>query len=578
MRTMRILLALSISSIFAIAAACGGDDSNAGSADGGSGDGSTSDATAGDGGSDASVPPDAKANDLDVYVQQTATLDATASTPSSATFSWQLASAPAGSNVTTASIANATTATPSFVPDVLGTYVLTLNVTSGGASSTKNVNVRAFTGKAFLSHFVPVDAGSQSDVVFAPTFGGDGGTSTVSCETLYKQTFTSTAGTIPAAPFAEQTLPGSIDWREGPPASEAIVAFGFRETAPDGGYTNYLATGTSSSQCGTLLKLDALVNAGDVPMGVRISPNADRAAFIRQNGSSIDVATIGLDGSNLRVLGSVYRATDGGAGTLPTTTGYSFLKRRVQWIDETHVAWIGIDTDVPGAFNVLTATDSTSPNITDYMDCTAAVATATSVNEPDILEFAMLGDGNVLVSGEVSTVDAGTQGIYVLRPNPVSKQCELEGQIGVQAQNFAISPEGSRVAFTGLNTDAGTNEMFVGPLDGGAPSLVRSNDAGLSFSSGYGPQWVQGGAALLYTEVPAILDGGSQNNAVVVPATGGAVLPVAYSESAGNAYFVPTNDAACSIGFAGSATPLAGVFLSLGLLVARRRRKHAKPD
>ena len=115
--------------------------------------------------------------------------------------------------------------------------------------------------------------------------------------------------------------------------------------------------------------------------------------------------------------------------------------------------------------------------------------------------------------------------------------------------------------------------MFFAPLDGGAPWVVRSNDAGLSFSSGFGPQWVQGGAALRYTQVPAIIDGGSQNNAVVVPASGGAILPVAYSPTAGNAYFVPTNDAACSIGFAGSATPLVGVFFSLGLLVARRRKK-----
>ncbi|MGH7281411.1 MAG: hypothetical protein ACRELY_07815, partial [Polyangiaceae bacterium] len=107
------------------------------------------------------------------------------------------------------------------------------------------MNVRAFAGKVFASHLRVLDSGlDQSDVVYAPTSGGDGGT-TVSCETTYVPSFNNSGGSETAA-FAFESLPGALDWQEGAPADEAKVAFGFREVVSDGGFTNYLATGTST--------------------------------------------------------------------------------------------------------------------------------------------------------------------------------------------------------------------------------------------------------------------------------------------------------------------------------------------
>lgn len=56
------------------------------------------------------------------------------------TYSWSLSSAPAGS---TASLSSTTAVKPSFVPDVVGTYVLDLTVSDGNSSATSTVTVTA---------------------------------------------------------------------------------------------------------------------------------------------------------------------------------------------------------------------------------------------------------------------------------------------------------------------------------------------------------------------------------------------------------------------------------------------------
>jgi VCBS repeat-containing protein len=58
-------------------------------------------------------------------------------------FAWQFVAVPATSSVTTASLANAQTAAPSFTPDVDGTYGLELTVSDGTLSSTDQAQVTA---------------------------------------------------------------------------------------------------------------------------------------------------------------------------------------------------------------------------------------------------------------------------------------------------------------------------------------------------------------------------------------------------------------------------------------------------
>lgn len=61
------------------------------------------------------------------------------------TFQWSIVMAPIGSAVTTASLANADTATPSFTPDVTGDYLLRLTVSDGVNSGSTDYVVSAET-------------------------------------------------------------------------------------------------------------------------------------------------------------------------------------------------------------------------------------------------------------------------------------------------------------------------------------------------------------------------------------------------------------------------------------------------
>ena len=73
-------------------------------------------------------------------------------------FTWQFVAVPPTSSVTTASLANAQTAAPSFIPDVDGTYGLELTVSDGTLSSTDQVQVTAVS----LSN-VPPNANAGQD-------------------------------------------------------------------------------------------------------------------------------------------------------------------------------------------------------------------------------------------------------------------------------------------------------------------------------------------------------------------------------------------------------------------------------
>lgn len=58
-------------------------------------------------------------------------------------FQWSVTSVPAGSGVSTASLAGAATASPSFTPDVAGVYVLTLRASDGALTGEDTVQITA---------------------------------------------------------------------------------------------------------------------------------------------------------------------------------------------------------------------------------------------------------------------------------------------------------------------------------------------------------------------------------------------------------------------------------------------------
>lgn len=95
----------------------------------------------------APVPPNANAGaDLTITLGETALLDGSASHdpdqgPQVLAYLWTLTAVPKGSQLSNANISKADTARPSFQPDVLGTYVLTLTVNDGRDTGFDNVAV-----------------------------------------------------------------------------------------------------------------------------------------------------------------------------------------------------------------------------------------------------------------------------------------------------------------------------------------------------------------------------------------------------------------------------------------------------
>jgi len=111
------------------------------------------------------VPPNANAGaDVTISLGRIVTLDGSASNdpddgPEPLSYSWSFVSVPTSSGLTNDDILNADTFSPSFTPDVAGTYVLQLMVTDGQDSAYDNVAVTVITEEAITG-----DLDSDSDV------------------------------------------------------------------------------------------------------------------------------------------------------------------------------------------------------------------------------------------------------------------------------------------------------------------------------------------------------------------------------------------------------------------------------
>jgi len=111
------------------------------------------------------VPPNANAGtDITISLGRIVTLDGSASNdpddgPEPLSYSWSFVSVPTSSGLTNDDILNADTFSPSFTPDVAGTYVLQLMVTDGQDSAYDNVAVTVITEEAITG-----DLDGDSDI------------------------------------------------------------------------------------------------------------------------------------------------------------------------------------------------------------------------------------------------------------------------------------------------------------------------------------------------------------------------------------------------------------------------------
>lgn len=103
------------------------------------------------------VPPNANAGpDITLYLGETATLDGSASNdpdngPQPLSYKWRFVAVPTGSQLTNDDISGADTVSPSFIPDIFGTYVIELMVSDGLDAAFDNIAVTAIKKATFCS-------------------------------------------------------------------------------------------------------------------------------------------------------------------------------------------------------------------------------------------------------------------------------------------------------------------------------------------------------------------------------------------------------------------------------------------
>ena len=169
----------------------------------------------------------------------------------------------------------------------------------------------------------------------------------------------------------------------------------------------------------------------------------------------------------------------------------------VAWVRQTSAS------DQPPAWEIVTANDVPGAMPQRYIACPGGTPR----------EFAFLSDGSVIVayrpSFGTSASTSGPENLYRLGVGAgltctIVKQYTDLGSSGVsQATDFAVSPDGTKIAFVqvdGVTDDAsvtsagyGGGYAYVVDVDGGTP--VRLSSDFLLF----GPRWIAGGARLVAT-------------------------------------------------------------------------------
>ncbi len=563
-----------------------GDDG--GGTDAVAADGSTADSPSGD---DASSGDDTSVDGaiaftvdpLSVYVGQTATLVSHVPVGTTGvTYAWTLDVVPLNSTLTTASLGQATTGAPTFVPDQVGTYALTGVATHQGAVEIAHVQVRAYEAPIFYLQ-AQTSPSTAAFVRAIGTLGTDAGA--LDC-------FLSTPQG-PNETWGPRVGGAGADFWEGAPGTESRLALMYPDNDPDTGVNgiSLIAISSKTSACsGARLRRD---EGAPVPfIQPRLSPDGARIAYVRAVPGAAAVAAVGFDGQNPHLDVAPYFAdADGGPvydGSIPLAQP---IPRRPSWKDTTHFGFV---QQLAGRFQIALVTDQDQSPISVYMQC--------GLQTPS--EFAFLPNGDVLASLYVPQVDGG-QGavdIVVLTPDPTTRQCSLvrnltHGAPTASFTDFSLSPDGAQVAFAGFDPAINGSAPYVAAVDGSSAPVRLAG----TVAAGSGPRWVAGGSLLAYglsaTSLRAIPptavkvfppdagvtdagdagDGGDAD-AAQPPFDAGPALERVLVQAKGTDHVYSFGNGvytgcATSRGASGPLATLGGALAALGLLLARRRRK-----
>jgi MYXO-CTERM domain-containing protein len=477
---------------------------------------------------------------------------------------WSVVSVPQGSAVTTASLTTSET-TATFVPDVVGDYVL--QATLPGGTGGPRPTLHALAAPVLYAETQITASGGILDVHVA---GHDGSGSHAAACTA---TFDSSEATA-AKQRVVLTASGGLDVWEAPAGQPSRWVFsGVDFLRPDdaGAYAVSLRAGTDQLTCATtpqvLRSLQGPVGALGQP---RISPDGSRVAFLEPLGASFQVSTIALDGSAYRAIAPVYAS-----GGPPDGGPDESSNIRVDWKDAQTLAWPRPNGD--GTWSLVTAADAAGATPAVFFTCHG-----TTPHHAVLLHSGEVVAASSIAPGSPTDLDVfGAQNGTCTVLRNISK---LSGSAS-RAHDYAVSPDGSQVAFLRFQSpnDAGPvtvneGDLYVASLDANAGPAVP---VGPPTTGRIGPRWIASGTRLAWSRVaPASPDGGDPNYAeavtVVLP-DGGSSLDLAVGNGADVIVAGAGPGGSCAVGGAGSrsSTPLAAALALAAALVTRRRRSRS---
>ena len=423
------------------------------------------------------------------------------------TYQWSFTSVPAGSKVTTSSLSSASTANPTFQPDLGGDYRVRLTVTSGGLS---NYVETTFTVPTFDVAYLNV-AGDNSSYTRAGAMVKSDGQSARNVGCYFSNSAKTESDWIEN--FKSE---GQFSFRAYYPLDtrlSTLLAYTYTDDSTGTMHTQIAGPGTDCSGASPLATV-----GGNLPV---FSPNGMRIAMVLPNSADANVGssvyTVGVDGKEPHII-----RTDA-TGTLGMPSIY--------WVDDTHVAWIETQSRTTPGFAswaviyVSADADHAFDNnllTNKVLDCDGATNPINAVGRVSISK-------SVMYVSEPYTAhpDAGTiSGVILLRlwrlepvngaylcdstaiqnkilvPDGTSNFVATSDSVPGGANDFELSPDGTKIILyarvTASEAELQPTRILIGPSDGSAPftTLVEANGC-----SNIGQHWVAGGRQITWTKI-----------------------------------------------------------------------------
>ena len=417
------------------------------------------------------------------------TCDGTQSTDSNGrtlSFAWAITGSPG----TPAQTATGTGPTFSFVPQLGGTYEVTLTVsTPDGASASSKAGAGATAIPLFYRQST---IAKSADSFVVSVIGSDGvAPRELTCPVVIADPSGGDAGAGNRGTYGDR--PGAVGTRVLYVPNQAARVVFENVTATE----SQLLYSDESGDCSSRppVRLDATPTAQHlVP---RFSPSGARVAFI-DVASPSQLITVAIDGSDRHVVRT--------AAKLKTAPP--------QWLDETHVAWVE-DTSASATPNLVIASASDAAGAGDGAGRTVAVncPAATDATALQVInQFEQVG-GAWIVSGGTRSRTASPPGATLLYRLAASSCSATAATVladepsGSFAWDFAVSPDGSTIALAAAEAPgASAHDLFLVPVDGSVqPSRFVGSAPGVD---DIGPTWIADGRQLTWTQVA--VDGSGQ--------------------------------------------------------------------